>query len=125
MERREEWYQGNPDSYINSHRVYHEGRLVATTSTPSDAADLARVLNQHAALVEQRDRLMAALREIQQYRNTSMICLDSDDDTELETEYRKGARAAADNVAVLATRALASIPQPNEPQAKGGSGSGD
>lgn len=64
MERREEWYQGNPDSYISSHRLYFKGRLVATTATPDDATQLVVTLNQHAALVEQRDRLLRLLRPV-------------------------------------------------------------
>lgn len=86
-------------------------QIVYGTDTQTRIDAKAQAIREHAALVEQRDLLVAALREIQEYRNTSMICLNSDDDTELETEYRQGARAAADNVAVLATRALTVVEQ--------------
>ena len=68
MERRE-WYQGNPENFINSHRVYQgDGRLVATTATPDDAVQLVRSLNQHTALVEQRDLLVSIAKDALRFR---------------------------------------------------------
>lgn len=77
--------------------VEHELRRATTASLP--------------AAQPEASRLIAALKEIGEYRNTSMICIDGDNDTELEAEYRKGARAAADNIAVLVKRALAAQPK--------------
>jgi hypothetical protein len=57
-------------------------------------------------LIAEVTRLREALDEIRQYRNTCMICMDSPDDTELEVEYRKGARAVLSSVAVIARAAL-------------------
>jgi hypothetical protein len=55
---------------------------------------------------EQVIRLREALEVIRDYRSTCMICVDDPEDTELDAEYRKGARAVLDNVAVMARAAL-------------------
>lgn len=88
--------------------------MIAKTMSDADRVnywqnEYAGLRHQHQQAQQLTTRLTEALREIQEYRETCMICANGKNDSELDVEYRKGARAVLDNVSKMAALALAAV----------------